>query len=260
MSDTWQDPQRQNVLGVGVSVVDMGAAVRTIQEWIDRGIPHYVCVTSVHGVMASQASPELRHIHNQAGMVTPDGMPLAWLLRLAGHARSSRVCGPELMPAVFAASQARGDRHYLYGATEQTLAKLRAGLLAQAPAAQIVGSYAPPFRPLTPAEDVEITVRINDAAPDVVWVGLSTPKQERWMAEHRARLSAPVLIGVGAAFDVHAGLSRRAPRLMQRLGLEWLYRVAKEPRRLWWRYFWNNPRFVALLALQKTGLYRREMI
>ncbi len=260
MSDTWQDPQRQNVLGVGVSVVDMGAAVRTIQEWIDRGIPHYVCVTSVHGVMASQASPELRHIHNQAGMVTPDGMPLAWLLRLAGHARSSRVCGPELMPAVFAASQARGDRHYLYGATEQTLAKLRAGLLAQAPAAQIVGSYAPPFRPLTPAEDVEITARINDAAPDVVWVGLSTPKQERWMAEHRARLSAPVLIGVGAAFDVHAGLSRRAPRLMQRLGLEWLYRVAKEPRRLWWRYFWNNPRFLALLALQKTGLYRREMI
>ncbi len=260
MSDTWQDPQRQNVLGVGVSVVDMAAAVRTIQEWIDRGIPHYVCVTSVHGVMASQASPELRHIHNQAGMVTPDGMPLAWLLRLAGHARSSRVCGPELMPAVFAASQARGDRHYLYGATEQTLAKLRAGLLAQAPAAQIVGSYAPPFRPLTPAEDVEITARINDAAPDVVWVGLSTPKQERWMAEHRARLSAPVLIGVGAAFDVHAGLSRRAPRLMQRLGLEWLYRVAKEPRRLWWRYFWNNPRFLALLALQKTGLYRREMI
>ncbi|MDP9096823.1 MAG: WecB/TagA/CpsF family glycosyltransferase [Pseudomonadota bacterium] len=260
MGDARHDPKRQNVLGVGVSVIDMGAAVRTIQNWIDGRMQRYVCVTSVHGVMASQASAELRHIHNEAGMVTPDGMPLAWLLRLAGHTHTSRVCGPELMPAVFAASQSRRDRHFLYGATEQTLAKLRTGLLAQAPAALIVGCYAPPFRPLTPAEDVEITALINAAAPDVVWVGLSTPKQERWMAEHRASLTAPVLIGVGAAFDVHAGLSQRAPALMQRFGLEWLYRVAKEPRRLWWRYFWNNPRFLALLALQKTGLYRRELI
>ena len=256
MSEAGTRPEREDVLGIGVSVLDMAAAVRTIQDWIDAGARRYVCVTSVHGVMLSQASRDLRSIHNGAGMVTPDGMPLAWLQRLSGHAAARRVCGPELMPAVFVASQARGDRHFLYGATDATLARLRAGLLAQAPQAQIVGSYAPPFRPLTAAEDAEVTERINDARPDVVWVGLSTPKQERWMAAYRERLTAPVLIGVGAAFDVHAGLSPRAPRLMQRCGLEWLYRVAKEPRRLGWRYLWNNPRFVALIALQKAGLYR----
>jgi N-acetylglucosaminyldiphosphoundecaprenol N-acetyl-beta-D-mannosaminyltransferase len=257
---TEQRPERQNVLGIGVSLVDMDAAVRTIQGWIDRGERRYVCVTSVHGVMASQACSELRDIHNGAGMVTPDGMPLAWLLRLAGHTGTSRVCGPELMPAVFAASQARADRHFLFGATEATLARLRAGLQAQAPGAQIVGSFAPPFRPMTAAENAEVTALINAARPDVVWVGLSTPKQERWMAEQRERLTASVLIGVGAAFDIHAGLSRRAPRLMQQSGLEWLYRLAKEPKRLGWRYLSNNPRFLALLALERAGLYRRQTI
>ena len=248
--------RRQDILGVGVSVIDMDRAVRTIGHWIDRGDRHYVCVTGVHGLMASQGSPELRTIHNEAGMVTPDGLPLAWLLRLAGHRDARRVCGPDLMPAVMAASQARGDRHFLYGATDDTLARLRHGLLAQAPRAQIVGSYAPPFRALTPAEGDAIVDRINAAAPDVVWVGLSTPKQERWMAAHRARLAAPVLIGVGAAFDIHAGLSPRAPALMQACGLEWLFRMAREPQRLGWRYMWNNPRFLALLALHKAGLYR----
>lgn len=250
---------RTNVLGVGVSAVDMGRAVQAIQGWIDRREREYVCVTSVHGVMESQASAALRTIHNRAGMVAPDGMPLAWLLRLGGHRRTSRVCGPELMPAVFEASQVRKDRHYLYGATERTLERLRAGLLRHAPGAEIVGWHAPPFRPLTEAEDAAVVDAINAAAPDIVWVGLSTPKQEYWMASHRDRLDAPVLIGVGAAFDVHAGLSRRAPWVLQRSGLEWLYRVASEPRRLWWRYTWNNPRFLALLALQAAGLYRRDL-
>lgn len=249
---------RENILGVGVSVLNLDGAVRQIQQWIDKRDRQYVCVTSVHGVMESQRSVPLCRVHNEAGMVTPDGMPLAWILRLAGHAGASRVCGPDLMPAVFRASQERGSRHYLYGATEQTLERLRAGLLACAPEAQIVGWHAPPFRPLTDAEDAEVVDAINRCRPDIVWVGLSTPKQEFWMAAHRERLSAPVLIGVGAAFDVHAGLSRRAPRAMQRSGLEWLYRLAKEPRRLWWRYTWNNPRFVALLALQAAGLYRRD--
>lgn len=250
-------PERENILGIGVSVLDMNRAIRTIHEWIDRGARHYVCVTSVHGLMVSQKSTELRSIHNGAGMITPDGMPLAWLLRLAGHRGARRVCGPELMPAVVVASQARGDRHFLYGATEDTLARLRRGLLQQAPDAQIVGSYAPPFRALTRDEGTAIVEMINAADPHLVWVGLSTPKQERWMAAHRAQLTAPVLIGVGAAFDIHAGLSRRAPATMQVCGLEWLYRLAREPRRLWWRYLWNNPRFLALIALEKAGLYRR---
>ncbi len=249
-------PARQDVLGVGVSVINMDGAIRAIQGWIDRGERHYVCVTSVHGVVESQESPELRRIHNGAGMVTPDGMPLAWMLKLSGHAETDRVCGPELMPAVFTASQARGDRHFLYGATEATLALLEAGLLAHAPRARIVGRHAPPFRPLSEAEDEAVVAMINAAQPDVVWVGLSTPKQEFWMDSHRGRLEAAVLIGVGAAFDVHAGHTPRAPRLVQRSGFEWLYRTAREPRRLWWRYFRNNPRFLAMVALQKLGLYR----
>jgi N-acetylglucosaminyldiphosphoundecaprenol N-acetyl-beta-D-mannosaminyltransferase len=252
------EPGREDVLGVGISVVNMDRAICAIQEWIDRGDRRYVCVTSVHGVMESQSSGELRRIHNAAGMVTPDGMPLAWMLKLAGHNGTDRVCGPALMPAVFAASQTRGDRHFLYGATEATLERLQAGLLARAPRACIVGCHAPPFRPLTEAEDAAVVDRINACAPDVVWVGLSTPKQEYWMASHRDRLTAPVLIGVGAAFDINAGRSRRAPKLLQRSGFEWLYRVAKEPRRLWWRYLWNNPRFVALVALQKAGLYHHQ--
>ena len=249
----------ENVLGVGISRVDLHRAVAAIHGWIARGERRYVCVTSVHGVMESQNSDELRRIHNSAGMVTPDGMPLAWLLRLAGCPNTGRVCGPDLMQAVFAASAPLGHRHFLYGATEATLARLKAGLQAQAPGAQIVGSYAPPFRRAGAPEDPAVIDAINEARPDMVWVGLSTPKQEYWMARHRPLLHAPVLLGVGAAFDVHAGRTPRAPLLMQRSGLEWLYRTAREPRRLWWRYFSNNPRFLALIALQKAGLYVRPV-
>ena len=250
---------RENVLGIGVSLVNMDRAVQAIGEWIDRRDRQYVCVTGVHGVMECQRSSNLRRIHNAAGMVTPDGMPLAWLLRLAGHTGTDRVCGPELMPAVFTASQARGDRHFLYGATQATLDRLKARLLDHAPEALIVGCYAPPFRSLTEAEDAAIVELINAAAPDIVWVGLSTPKQEYWMARHRDQLAAPVLIGVGAAFDIHAGIIQRAPPALRRSGFEWTYRLMKEPARLWRRYLWNNPRFVALVALQKAGLYRRPL-
>ncbi|MFC0406636.1 WecB/TagA/CpsF family glycosyltransferase [Roseomonas elaeocarpi] len=248
---------RENVLGVAVSAVNMDLAVRTIGRWIDQGERHYVCVTGVHGVMEAQRSPELMHIHNRAGMVTPDGMPLAWLLWLGGHAGSDRVCGPELMPALFRASQARGDRHFLYGASPATLALLQERLLQMAPEARIVGAYSPPFRPLTPDEDDAVVEAINASGADIVWVGLSTPKQEYWMASHRDRLSAAVLIGVGAAFDMHAGLVTRAPPFLRRTGLEWTYRLVKEPRRLWKRYLSSNPRFVALVACQKLGFVRR---
>jgi len=245
---------RENVLGIGVSAVNMETAVRTIGEWVDRGERQYVCVTGVHGVMESQSSPELQRIHNEAGMVTPDGMPLAWLLRLSGRVGTDRVCGPELMPRLFVESQARGDRHYLYGATDETLERLQQRLALIAPEAHVVGTYAPPFRPLTPDEDAEVVANINACQPDIVWVGLSTPKQERWMAAHRKKLEAPVLIGVGAAFDIHAGLIDRAPRFLRRTGFEWTYRLFKEPRRLWRRYLANNPRFVALVIMQKAGL------
>lgn len=245
---------RENVLGVGVSVINTHEVLATVDGWIRDQARHYVCVTGVHGVMESWRSEALRRIHNEAGLVTPDGLPLAWLLRLGGHRGSHQVCGPELMPALFVAGQVRGYRHYLYGAMPDTLLRLRAGLLRVAPGAVIVGEHAPPFRPLTEAEDVAAVASINAARPDIVWVGLSTPKQEVWMASHRGRLDAPVLIGVGAAFDFNAGLKRRAPWVLRSIGLEWAYRAAQEPRRLAGRYLRNNPAFLGLIVLQKMGL------
>jgi N-acetylglucosaminyldiphosphoundecaprenol N-acetyl-beta-D-mannosaminyltransferase len=249
---------RTNVLGVSVSAVNMESAIATMFDWIERRAPSYICVTGVHGVMESTRSPELRRIHNAAGMVTPDGMPLAWLLKLAGHRGSDRVCGPELMPLMFERGQARGIRHYLYGGSPKALELLHRRLLEIAPNAEIVGTCSPPYRALTEAEDADITAEIEACQPDIVWVGLSTPKQERWMAAHRGRLGAPVLIGVGAAFDIHAGLVKRAPPFLRRTGFEWTYRLMLEPRRLLWRYLSSNPLFVLLVAMQKAGLYRPQ--
>lgn len=251
--------ERTNVLGVGVSAVNMEAALRIVREWIDRRERGYVCVSGVHGIMESHRSVSLRAIHNRASMVLPDGMPLVWMLKLAGFRSADRVCGPEFMPRAIVESVPRGDRHYFYGGSELALAALQARLQAMAPGVSIVGAHSPPFRALTDAEDAAIVTRINAARPDVVWVGLSTPKQERWMAAHRDRLEAPVLVGVGAAFDMQAGLVKRAPRFLRRTGFEWTYRLVKEPRRLWKRYLSSNPLFVLLVILQKLGLYRPSL-
>ncbi len=232
----------------------MAMAVDTIDVWIRSHSLQYVCVTGVHGVMESQRDSRLRQIHNMAGLVTPDGMPLVWLLKYARHDHANRVCGPDLMFNVFEISGERGYTHFLYGASETALARLHARLAGWFPDVRIVGSHAPPFRPLTEKEDNQVVRKINDSGTDIVWVGLSTPKQERWMAAHRDRLKAPVLIGVGAAFDFHAGLSRRAPLFMQRSSLEWLFRLATEPRRLWKRYLTNNPHFILLILAQMMGV------
>jgi N-acetylglucosaminyldiphosphoundecaprenol N-acetyl-beta-D-mannosaminyltransferase len=241
---------RVNILGVGVSAIDMAMAVRTIDEWIARRDPHYVCVTTVHGVMESQRDPVLRQIHNRAGMVTPDGMPLVWLSRLKGFGDVERVYGPDLMRAVCQRSTEKGYRHFLYGGAPGVAEILATRLHRQFHGLQVVGIDSPPFRPLTPEEDRAAVERINAAQPDIVWVGISTPKQERWMAAHVGRLTAPVLVGVGAAFDFHAGLKKQAPRWIQRSGLEWLFRLAMEPRRLWRRYLINNPWFLWLILHQ----------
>lgn len=250
---------RENILGIGVSPIHMGVALVTIREWIEQHQRKYVCVTGVHGIMESRRSAKVRAIHNAAGMVTPDGMPLVWLLKLAGHVHVDRVYGPDLMLAVFRAPSLSGCRHFFYGTTELTLERLAGRMKTWFPHAELVGSIAPPFRPLTAEEDEAIVARINAAGPDIVWVGLSTPKQERWMADHRDRLDAPVLIGVGAAFDIHAGIVRQAPRALQRSGLEWAFRLCCDPRRLWRRYLVNNPLFLANLLAQKTNLKRFEI-
>jgi len=251
-----QKVPRANILGVGVSALNMAMALEIIEGWIERREPHYVCVTGVHGVMESQRDEELRRIHNRAGLVTPDGMPLVWLSRLQGFHHVERVYGPDLMLALCERSVAKGYRHFFYGGAEGVPEQLASVLQKRFPGLQVAGTFSPPFRPLTADEDDRIVQMINAAAPDIVWVGLSTPKQERWMAGHRERLTAPVLIGVGAAFDFLTGRKPQAPRWMQRAGLEWLFRLLTEPRRLWRRYLINNPLFVALVVLQALGVRR----
>jgi N-acetylglucosaminyldiphosphoundecaprenol N-acetyl-beta-D-mannosaminyltransferase len=251
---------RVNILGVGVSAINMEMALQTLAEWITRCESHYVCVTTVHGVMESQRDEQLRHIHNTAGLVTPDGMPLVWLSWRLGFRHVERVYGPDLLLAVCEHGLPQSYRHFFYGGAPSVADTLAARLQSRFPGLQVAGAYSPPFRPLTLTEDRAVVERINAVHPDIIWVGISTPKQERWMAEHVDRLNAPALIGVGAAFDFHAGLKKQAPRWMQRNGLEWFFRLLMEPRRLWRRYLINNPQFVWLVLLQafNRDAYRLE--
>lgn len=247
---------RVNVLGVGVSAINLNQAVAAIDRFIAGGGSNYVCVTGVHGVIASQNSRQLKDIHNRAGLVTPDGMPLVWISRAHGHRGVSRVYGPDLMLRVLENGIEREYKHFLYGGAEGVPELLARRLRGRFPGVRIVGTHSPPFRPLTDEEDASVVAAIDQSRADIVWVGLSTPKQEAWMAAHAGRLSAPVMIGVGAAFDFHAGLKKQAPGWMQRSGLEWLFRLLSEPRRLGPRYLVNNPLFVYLLTLQLLGLRR----
>jgi N-acetylglucosaminyldiphosphoundecaprenol N-acetyl-beta-D-mannosaminyltransferase len=244
---------KATILGVEVSAINMEMALHTIEDWIARRESHYVCVTGVHGVMESQRDEEVRRIHNAAGLVTPDGMPLVWLGRLMGFSHVERVYGPDLMLALCARSVTQGYRHFFYGGAPGVAETLALRLQSRFPSLQVSGTYSPPFRPLTPEEDVAVIRCINAVQPDIVWVGVSTPKQECWMIEHVGRLCAPVLIGVGAAFDFHAGVKRQAPRWMQHSGFEWLFRLMTEPRRLWRRYLINNCCFLWLILLQALG-------
>ena len=251
---------RINVLGVGISSINMAQAVATIGNWIqERQRAHYVCVTGVHGVMEAQKDGEIKQIHNQADLVTPDGMPLVWLNHFFGQHHVGRVYGPDLMLVVCQRSLTGGYRHFLYGGADGVAEKLATNLQQRYTGLQIVGSYSPPFRPMTPAEDNAIVTQINESGADIVWVGLSTPKQERWMAAHVKQIKAPVLIGVGAAFDFHAGLKPQAPRWMQQSGLEWCFRLLSEPRRLGPRYLVNNPRFLWLLLLSSLRLRQFQL-
>jgi len=234
---------RVDVLGVGISCVDLDRSVEIIGRWIADAAREYVCVTGMHGVMESRGDPELRTIHNRSGLTTPDGMPMVWAGRRAG-ATISRVYGPDLMHHVFAAAQTAGWSSYLVGGAPGVADQLMARMDQRYPDLHWAGAQSPPFRALSQPETRALLADINRARPDIIWVGLGTPKQERWMAAHRHELEAPVLIGVGAAFDILAGTLRQAPRWMQRSGLEWAYRLAVEPRRLWRRYLVNIPRFV----------------
>jgi N-acetylglucosaminyldiphosphoundecaprenol N-acetyl-beta-D-mannosaminyltransferase len=251
---------RVDILGVGVSPINLDDAIATIERWISERSRNYVCIAGVHGVMESRRDQRLRSIHNEAGMVTPDGMPLVWLLRLLGRGNVDRVYGPDLMRKMTAVSSLRGYRQFYYGGAEGVADKLKQALTAAHPNLEVVGTHCPPFRELTPEEDQADIDAINMARPDIIWVGLSTPKQEFWMARHLGRIEAPVMVGVGAAFDFLAGTKRQAPRWMQRNGLEWLFRLCSEPRRLWRRYAYIVPGFTILAVgdLGRRAIRRSE--
>jgi N-acetylglucosaminyldiphosphoundecaprenol N-acetyl-beta-D-mannosaminyltransferase len=238
-------PPAATVLGIPLALTDYE---RTM-DWMDATIAThgsgYICVAATHTVVACQDDPELRAAVLGASLVVPDGQPLVWAMNALGHDLSHRVYGPDLMAHYCARSAATGTRMFLYGGRNQgALVQLALNLRRRFAGLQIVGGYSPPFRTLSAEEIDAVVAEINQAKPDVVWVGIGVPKQEKWMAALRERLDAPVLIGVGAAFDFHAGLIPQAPSWMQAAGLEWLFRLSKEPRRLWKRYLTYNPRFV----------------
>jgi N-acetylglucosaminyldiphosphoundecaprenol N-acetyl-beta-D-mannosaminyltransferase len=239
-----EGPPRVDVLGVRISCLTLGSTVEEVSGWVDRGEHRYVCVTGVHGVMECQRDPQLLQIHNRSGLTTPDGMPMVWSARWAGRREVSRVYGPDLMLAMLPRAVERGWSSFFYGGGPGTAELLASQLSSRFPGLRVAGTITPPFRPLTPQEDADAVQAINDSGAQLVWVGLSTPKQEHWMAAHVGRLLANALFGVGAAFDLHAGTVPQAPPWMQRSGLEWTYRLGREPRRLWRRYLRNNPAFV----------------
>lgn len=248
--------KRVNVLGVGISVLNLHSALDAIAAAVRERRKGYICVTGVHGVMEAQDDPRFREILNGAFLCTPDGMPMVWAGKLAGHAEMRRVYGPDLMLEVCAWSETSGAKHFFYGGADGVADLLARKLKEKFPKLQVVGTYTPPFRALNDAEVRSLQAQIADVQPDIFWVGLSTPKQEKFMAEFLPKLECTLMLGVGAAFDFHSGRVSQAPRWMQRSGLEWLYRLCSEPRRLWWRYFRNNPLFLLKFLGQSLRLKR----
>ena len=247
---------RANVLGVGVSALNLDLAAAEITRAVAEKRKGYICVTGVHGVSEAQTDPSFRAILNRAFLNTPDGMPMVWMGRAQGFKHMGRVYGPDLMLRLCEESPARGITHFLYGGAPGVADELRRRLESRFPGLKIAGVYVPPFRPLNADEEKELIRQVAAAKPDLFWVGLSTPKQEKFMTEYWQKLDATIFLGVGAAFDFHAGTVKQAPLWMQRTGLEWFYRLCREPRRLWKRYLKNNPLFVLRAFAQFTRLKR----
>ncbi len=247
-------PQRYNVLGVGVHALNLAEACGLAVNAAHARTKGYVCCCDVNSLSCAGRDPAHRTRLNRSFLTTPDGMPLVWLGRRAGFSDVSRVYGPDLLEAVCAATHASELTHFFYGAGPGTAEQLRAKLVERFPGLRIVGTFSPPFRDLTAEEEAVLIQTIESLQPDFFWVGLSTPKQERFMAEYLQRLDTTLMLGIGAAFDFASGRVAQAPRWVQTSGLEWVWRICREPRRLAGRYFRNVPSFVLRLAAQKLGL------
>ena len=247
---------RVNILGVGISAVSMDGALDRAEAFLGGDGAGYICVTGVHGIIEAQSDEQFRKTLNSSFLSTPDGMPTVWLGHLHGFKGMTRVYGPDFMANLCRRSVEPGYRHFLYGGRPGIAEELKESLLRRYPGLQIVGTYTPPFRPLNAEEEQALSAQLLEARADVLWCGLSTPKQERFMAAYVGRLPVKLMVGVGAAFDLLSGNLDEAPDWMKRSGLQWLYRLIKEPRRLWKRYLLNNPRFTWLSFLQLSGLRR----
>jgi N-acetylglucosaminyldiphosphoundecaprenol N-acetyl-beta-D-mannosaminyltransferase len=246
--------KRVKILDLLIDVVTLQTAADRIRTWVLRKEKAYVCVAPVATVVSALDDVNYRQVVNSAGMVTPDGMPVVWAARMRGTKGIERVYGPDLMRTIFADASFGRAKHFFFGATDETLSLLQKQLKTQHSHLQIVGGYAPPFRPNAQREDQAVIDKINQAQPDILWVGLGSPKQDFWMSIHRNLLNATVIIGIGAAFDFLAGVKPQAPRWMQRSGLEWLFRLCCEPRRLWRRYLIGNIRFCWEMGKEMIGL------
>jgi N-acetylglucosaminyldiphosphoundecaprenol N-acetyl-beta-D-mannosaminyltransferase len=243
--------ETRSILGVPIALTDYASVLDVMDRLVETRERGYVCAAPVHAVMVAQDDPEMLAALRGSTIVVPDGMPLVWAANLLGERLEDRVYGPDLMLRYSDRCAERGHRVWLYGGRDQgSLVQLALSLRRRHPGIKIVGGYSPPFRALTSDEEDAIVEQINEAKPDVLWVGIGVPKQEKWMAHMRERLDVPVMCGVGAAFDFHAGRVPQAPRWMQERGLEWIYRIAQEPRRLLPRYLYFNPRFVVAFARQ----------
>ncbi len=249
------DLHRREILGTPIAMIDYERAMDVMDEMVATSYRGWVCAAAVHSVMVAQDDPLMKRALNDSVITVPDGMPIVWAANMLGEHLPNRVYGPELMRHYLNRSREHGHRVWLYGGRDQgALVQLALNLRRKHPGIRIVGGYSPPFRSLSDEEDEAIADQINEAKPDVLWVGIGVPKQEKWMVRMRERVDVPVMCAVGAAFDFHAGRVSQAPNWMQERGLEWTYRIAQEPRRLLPRYLYTNPRFMLGVARQ----YARE--
>jgi N-acetylglucosaminyldiphosphoundecaprenol N-acetyl-beta-D-mannosaminyltransferase len=248
---------KNEILGTRVDPTSYEAATSQILAWAQQDESRAVCAANVHVIMEAHDSPEFQRLVNAADLVTPDGMPLVWMLHLKGDSHQERVYGPELTSKLVEAAAAQGVSIGFYGSTPEVLERMTAKFRTLFPAIRVVYSFSPPFRPLVMEEDQVIINEINTSGARILFVGLGCPRQERWVAEHKGQVRA-VMLAVGAAFDFHAGVKPQAPAWMQKAGLEWLFRLACEPKRLWRRYLYHNPRFLWLACQELIGLGKNK--